>query len=539
MHPSVGRKKPAESGEPEGVSFQMQFSSAFRSPKTLIVAILVLIMFASLIVAAKPAAADLATPKLSGGIYSTCAIYPSTRLYCWGSNSSQQLGYGGGNRVRLATRPYPVKAVTTTPVGVSAGYSSACAMLVNGTIGCWGKNTTGSLGVKNAGGYARGFTAAMSLIAPWAAPSGVASGAGHICVRDNNATVKCQGENKYGQLGNASNAASAVPVQAAVISGATAATQANQVVAGASHSCALLENKNVKCWGLNNFRQLGTPTNSVPSVNSPVDVPNLANNITELASMADHSCAVHVNDEISCWGANPYGQLGDGTVAPFKGAVTVSGISNAREVSTGVSHSCALVAGGAVKCWGSNEFGQLGNGTTTTATKPVSVIGLTRPAIEITVGGYHSCARLDTQELYCWGRDNKGQLGDGSTSDSPVPRRVQSFGGVHFASVALTAVGAASDFRAKLVALPPRLGKLSSQCRTNAHLKITIVQGGVTYSKRLIKRFRRSGQTKCSASFSAPTITPAVGPATVTLKGGYKGNSTMPGASYTQTYNLP
>ena len=147
--------------------------------------------------------------------------------------------------------------------------------------------------------------------------------AAHICFRDNNATVKCLGANNVGQLGNATNANSSTPVQVAVITAASAATRATQVVSGANHSCALLDNSNVKCWGVNNFRQLGTPTNTVPFSSTPVDVPDLSNNITQLASMADHTCGIHSNGDVSCWGANSYGQLGDGTVAPFKGAVDV------------------------------------------------------------------------------------------------------------------------------------------------------------------------------------------------------------------------
>lgn len=494
-------------------------------------------------IGADRAEADLANPQLSAGLYGTCAIYPSKRVYCWGSNSSQQAGLGGGNRVTYATRPYPVKGVAGVPVGVSVGYSSACAPLTSGAIGCWGKNTSGALGAKNLGSYARSFQSAAGLISPWVAPSNVSSGSNHICFRDNNATVKCQGSNVYGQLGNGTNVASNVPVQVSTITGLAAATQATQVVAGTSHSCALLANKNVKCWGLNTFRQLGSPTNTTPAVNAPVDVPNLANNITELASMADHTCAVHSDDSISCWGANPYGQLGDGTVAPFKGAVKVDGIGNARQVSTGVSHSCALVAGGAVKCWGSNEFGQLGNGTTTTSSKPVSVIGLARPATEITVGGYHSCARLDTGQYFCWGRGSKGQLGDGTNSNSATPRLVQSFGGIHFAGTSLahsTLAGApVSGLKVTVVALPPRAGKLSQQCRTNAHLTATIVQDGKTTTKKLVRRFKRSGQTKCSARFSSPAITQSASPATVTLKASYRGNATMPPASYTEAFNLP
>lgn len=521
----------------------MQLTHVLSRTRMLTAIAFVAALVATLTTGAGSASADIANPQLSGGIYSTCAIYPSKRLYCWGSNSSQQAGMGGGNRVSFATRPYPVKGVTSQPIGVSSGYSSACAMLVTGGIGCWGKNTSGALGAKSLGSFARSFQSTAGLISPWASPSNVATGGQHVCFRDNNKTVKCLGNNNYGQLGNTSNAASSTPVQVAVITGAGAGTQADQVVSGSGHSCALLVNNNVKCWGVNNFRQLGSPTNTVASSNTPVDVPSLSNNITELASLGDHTCAEHADDTISCWGANPYGQLGDGTVAPFKGAVKVDGISNSRQVSTGISHSCALVAGGAVKCWGSNEFGQLGNGTTTTSSKPVSVIGLSRPASEITVGGYHSCARLDTGSIYCWGRGSKGQLGDGTTSSSSVPRRVADFGGVHFASVSMPHAASSdgvqsSDLRATVVALPPRAGKLSQQCRTNAHLTATIVQAGVTTTKRLVKRFSRSGQTKCTARFSVNQITKSAAPATLTLKGSYKGNSGMPGASYTQAFAI-
>lgn len=501
------------------------------------------------LLAAGPASADVPNPQLSAGAYSTCAI-SSARVYCWGSNSSSQLGLGSGAKVSFGTRPYPVKGVSAAPMGVSVGYSSGCSALLTGAISCWGRNAAGALGTKRLGGIARSAQVAATLIGPWAAPSNVASGAQHTCFRDNNSTVKCLGANNVGQLGNGTNASSATPLQVAVITGLTTGTRAVQVVSGANHSCALLANDNVKCWGVNNFRQLGTPTNTVPAVNSPVDVPNLANNISELASLADHTCALRSTGSVACWGADSYGQLGDGTVAPFKGPVTVDGLNGpAREVSTGVGHSCALVRGGAVQCWGSNEFGQLGNGTKITSAAPVSVIGLSRPATEISAGGYHTCARLDNAQIFCWGRGSKGQLGDGGHAASSTPRLVQAFGGLHFASVAMRHVAtgggsARSDFRATAVALPPRAGNISRQCRTSVKLTVTVLQDGVTTTKRRSARFRRSGKSgsnkaKCTARFSIRRITRSASPSTITLKGSYRGSSTMPGASFTQVVNLP
>ncbi|MGK2877755.1 MAG: RCC1 domain-containing protein [Solirubrobacterales bacterium] len=518
----------------------MQFQAQTHRSRALLFAAIASAFFAVLAVSAQRASADIANPQLSAGAYSTCSINANKRLYCWGSNSSTQLGQGSKAKISFGTRPYPVKGLTAQPIGVSVGYSSACSLLVTGAINCWGKNASGSLGVKNQGGFAKSAQAAASLISPWVAPSNQSSGSQHQCFRDNNATVKCIGTNTYGQLGNGSSAASNLPVQVAVITATNAATRATQVVSGANHACALLDNNNVKCWGVNNFRQLGTPTNTVPFSSTPVDVPNLTNNLDQLASMADHTCGVHTNGDVSCWGANSYGQLGDGTVAPFKGAVDVVSLgTEARQVSTGVQHTCALIKGGGVKCWGSNQFGQLGDSTTTTSSRPVSVIGLSRPASEISVGGYHSCARLDNNQIWCWGAGSKGQLGNGATANALQPVKVKSLGGVHFSSVGLFKTSGHANFQATFVAEPPRSGKISEQCRTNANLTVTIVQDGVTTTKKFKKLLKPSGSSKCTARFEQRSITKSVGSAQVTLKGSYNGTATMPGASFTQAYANP
>ncbi len=516
----------------------MQSASIIVSRRTVTALSLAIALAAALFALAAPrASADISNPKLSGGVYSTCAIYPNNRVYCWGSNSSTQLGFGNTARTSMATRPYPVKGIPGTPVGVSAGYSNACAMLSGGSMSCWGKNKSGALGAKNKGGYARAAQSVAALISPWVSPSNVATGGQSMCFRDNNQTVKCQGDNSYGQLGTGNNTPSTTAVQVATITGASGATRATQVVAGASHNCALLVNDNVKCWGLNNYRQLGSPALSVGSSSTPVDVPNLANNITQLASMADHTCAIHQTDTITCWGANAYGQLGDGTVAPYKGAVAVDNLGgDARQVSTGVNHTCALISGGRVKCWGDNTYGQLGTGNTTASSKPVSVIGLTRPVSEITAGGYHSCARLDTGAIYCWGRGTKGQLGNATAENKLTPTAVDREGGIRFANVRLAKGSGHSTFYGTVVATPVRNGKLSTQCRTNAKLTVSVFQDGATVQRRLKQRLRPSGSTKCTARFSYRSITRSVGAATLTLSASYHGTDQMPGSSLSQTF---
>lgn len=522
----------------------MQLASEFHRSHALGIAAIATFVVAALAWAAPGARAEIGNPQLSAGVYGTCAISPGKRLYCWGSNSSRQLGLGSSARLAYGTRPYPVKGLKASPAGISSGYSSACATLITGSIACWGKNSAGQLGVAKLGKSAKSAQAAAALISPWVAPSQAEVGQQHLCIRDNNQTVKCLGANAFGQLGNATNLPSAAPVQVAGLSGLTAGTQARQVVTGANHACARLANQNVKCWGVNNVRQLGTPTNSVPWANAPVDVPNLSNNVTQLASTADHTCAIHAGGGASCWGADQFGQLGDGSVAPFKGNVTVAGLGgDAKQISTGIGHSCALITGGAVRCWGSNEFGQLGNGTVTTSARPVSVIGLSRPAAEISAGGYHTCARLDNGEIYCWGRGSKGQLGGGRAASSLTAKRVAEFGGVHFAGVKLSKAivshgspSARTDFVGALVALPARAGRTSRQCRTNAHLTVSILQDGVTRTKKLKKRLRPSGKGKCSARFSVRALTRSASPAQLTLKGSYRGTPEMPAASFTQVY---
>ena len=134
------------------------------------------------------------------------------------------------------------------------------------------------------------------------------------------------------------------------------------------------------------------------------------------------SCYLLNSGAVKCWGSNEDGQLGDGTTVDSSSPVAVSGLSSGVvAITTGKYHSCALLNSGAVKCWGLNEYGQLGDGTTDDRSSPVAVSGLSSGVVAITGGGEHTCALLNSGAVKCWGYNSDGQLGDGTTVDSSSP----------------------------------------------------------------------------------------------------------------------
>jgi alpha-tubulin suppressor-like RCC1 family protein len=198
------------------------------------------------------------------------------------------------------------------------------------------------------------------------------------------------------------------------------------LAAGTAHSCALKEG-NVKCWGFNNSGSLGNGSNTNASV--PQQVVGLSSGVVAMGSGGLHACA-SIASGLVCWGFNASGQLGDGTQTNRNVPVAVSGIgTGVTQIVGGDNHTCVLADGG-VRCWGDNAFGQLGNGTNTSSSVPVAVQGLPARARSIAAASTVSCAVLIDGSAYCWGFNNFGQLGDGTTQDRNLPVRVQGLGSV-------------------------------------------------------------------------------------------------------------
>jgi alpha-tubulin suppressor-like RCC1 family protein len=191
------------------------------------------------------------------------------------------------------------------------------------------------------------------------------------------------------------------------------------IAAGAAHTCALTAGGGVKCWGFNSQGQIGNGT--INDALSAVDATGMTTGVAAITAAYDHSCALTTVGGIKCWGNNGWGQLGTGDTTDHRTAVDVAGIASGAVAVTaggsvewvGGSHTCALVVGGGVKCWGANEFGQLGNGNTANAYAPVDVAGLIAGATTVSAGTNHTCAVTTGGAVKCWGSNRGGQLGNG------------------------------------------------------------------------------------------------------------------------------
>ncbi|MBX3014407.1 MAG: hypothetical protein KF832_22990 [Caldilineaceae bacterium] len=239
----------------------------------------------------------------------------------------------------------------------------------------------------------------------------VATGGFHTCARTNGGAIKCWGANDYGQLGDNSNTARNLPVDPIGLSNVSV------IVTGAYHTCALLATGSVRCWGDNELGQLGDGTQLNRRL--PTEVQGLGSGIVGLAAGDYHTCAFS-SSNIFCWGKNEQGQLGDATQLQRSTPVTVGNLAgNITAVAAGAYQTCAITAG-AVRCWGDNTWGQLGNGSNTASLLPTNVSNLGSGATALAVGGEYACA-LVNGSVRCWGMNSDGQLGDGTETDSNVP----------------------------------------------------------------------------------------------------------------------
>ena len=351
-----------------------------------------------------------ALAAMAGGGYHTCALMTDRSIRCAGLNNWGQLGNGGYSNSSTLV------AVTglTTAVNIGAGIEHTCAVLADGTMRCWGTNYVGQIGNGSMDGSpvptpVQGLTTVI----------GSAVGGFHNCALLSDRTVRCWGRNQDGQVGNGDNTTDArTPQPVSGLSGVAA------LAAGGYHSCALMPDATARCWGRNTRGQLGDGS-SLQWSSTPVPVSGLATAVA-ISGGFYHTCALLQDGTVQCWGDNDSGQIGN-TLAYSSVPMTVAGISNAVGVSAGAYHTCALLADGTARCWGRNSNGQLGNGATTNSSSPVPVSGLTGP-LAVIAGGIHSCALMADRSGRCWGWNPYGQLGNGNTTDSSIPVAVNGTG---------------------------------------------------------------------------------------------------------------
>ena len=322
---------------------------------------------------------------------------------------------------------------------ISAGGGLSCAV-ESGAAYCWGDNEFGELG--------DGTITPSSSIPVAVDTSGVLAGktltqitAGDnfACALDSSGAAYCWGYNGLGELGGGSTTAeSSVPV-AVDTSGVLAGKTLTQITVGYDQTCVLDAAGAAYCWGGNVYGQLGDGSTANSSVPVAVDANGVlaGKTVNQITAGSFHTCAVDSTGAAYCWGNNSSGELGDGSTADSIDPVGVdtSGVLAGRtitQITAGLFHTCAVDSAGAAYCWGFNNYGELGDGSTADSNVPVAVeasgVLAGRTMTQITAGEYHTCALGITGSAYCWGDNGWGALGDGSTADSSVPVAVDTSG---------------------------------------------------------------------------------------------------------------
>lgn len=297
-------------------------------------------------------------------------------------------------------------AVDVRPVlsRVAAGDSHSCAVTADGHVKCWGSNDNGQLGD---GTFARRPSA--TTVPGLERVTAVATGSGsHTCALTDAGAVKCWGSNEFGQLGNGDTAASSIPVQVLGLE-----SGALSIAVGRSHSCAVT-GKGLVCWGSNQLGELGVGSLDASSV--PQVVEGFGANGTVALGDAS-SCAIDPLGRVFCWGDDGDGQLGDKGFTATGTPLRVDGVPPAVAVSVSDTHACVVTAESDVWCWGSNVAGQLGRGSVSASEPPAPVPGV-HDVVAVSAGLQRTCAVHRDQSTTCWGR----QLGAPSEPQpTPVP----------------------------------------------------------------------------------------------------------------------
>jgi alpha-tubulin suppressor-like RCC1 family protein len=368
---------------------------------------------------------------ISVGSNSACAI-AAGQAFCWGSNSSGNLG----NATNIESSS-PVAVDTSgvlsgkTLTSISVGSSTSCAIASSNAV-CWGAGTQGQLGI----GVQANSNVPMSVMSTGALEgksfTHIDVGSSHVCAIASGAAY-CWGNNQNGQLGNGTRNTSITPA-VVTATGVLAGKVLTAISAGNLGSCAIASGA-AFCWGKNSSGELGVNNRVDSNVPLSVDSTITKTGLTYDISTGSNSVCAITAGATNCWGNNYYGQLGNSTFdnSSIPTLVTTKGVLDGKSVTdlaSGSQHTCA-VASGVVYCWGNGEFGQLGNGATRNFSNPVAVstagVLAGKTVTAITVGGYHSCV-IASGDVYCWGNNEQGQLGNSSNQFSGIPVAVTKSG---------------------------------------------------------------------------------------------------------------
>ena len=298
------------------------------------------------------------------------------------------------------------------------GFNHSAALMSDATVQIWGYNSDGQLGDNTLVNATR-----PKVVPGLNAVAQVVTGGYFTCARLVAGTIKCWGDNIYGGLGDNSITDRLVPTDVQAVGGGGTLSNVVEIAAGAYFACARINDGTVKCWGDNLYGQIGD--GSTTDRRLPTAVLNVANAV-ELSAGIYHACARLMDNTVKCWGYNTYGQLGDNSTTSRSTPVVALNVTNTTQITCGSNHTCVLLNGGTAQCWGVNSNGGLGDGTTnqrnTAAYVLVAPGGAQLSGVaEITAGYYNTCARMNDNSARCWGYNVDGELADGTTTNRLSP----------------------------------------------------------------------------------------------------------------------
>jgi alpha-tubulin suppressor-like RCC1 family protein len=431
----------------------------FRGTKRISALLAVGLMAGSLIGVAETAPAGAATGVKSigalGGSYG-CSLLADGSVTCSGLNDQGQVGDGTKTQRLDPTAVLGVggSGTLSNVTQLSTNHNDACARLGDGTAVCWGDNTYGQLGDGTSGNQRLSPVQVKNPAGsgPLTGVASVTTGFFHTCALLTDKTIDCWGNAAYYQLGNGSNADKSLPVKVLNGLGTAALPAVISVSAGLYNTCAVISDHTARCWGTNSFGQLGVGPTTPSTVTKRFPVPvrngkNTANltNVSQISAGPETTCAIlaskTIKNEVRCWGSNQFGQLGTGNQvstnkpAAVKATSGTKNLQNIVQISTNGGangdHTCARTKGNTALCWGSNNYGQLGIGTKGNLTKrPVSVKNTAGTAaltgvVQLLSGVISTCATVSGSQGRCWGFNSSGNFGNGGAHDALRPVAAQ------------------------------------------------------------------------------------------------------------------
>lgn len=395
--------------------------------------------------------------------------WAAVQPFCWGLNSSGQLGDGTSTTRSLPGRASAGVIAGRSPVAMAARSNHTLALCADGGLAAWGSNSSGQFGRGNSTSSNVPVAAGTTGVMVGKTVAAIATGSSHTLALCTDGTLAAWGGNSSGQLGNGSTSSSTNPVavdQAGVLAGRRVVA----IAAGNLHTLALCADGMIAAWGNNFNGQLGDQTNADRS--RPVEVTAsgalAGRRVVAIAAGAYHSMALCDDGTIATWGNNEFGKLGDGGTSNrnVPVAVDLTGVLAGKSVigiAAGESFSLAWCDDGLITAWGDNSARQFGNGGTVSSPLPVlvdmqNILG-GRLARQVSAGRSHSLAQGPPGTPAAWGSNASGKLGDGTTSTRTRPVSVAITNLLAGEIFIQTATTQGNDHSAALVALPyiPRI----------------------------------------------------------------------------------